>query len=219
MGQRPGGLTAVCVLTLVMGSMGLLSGLGGLLGLVAGQVLQQSMLKVQPGMDPGMREAQQDMQDELARLTDRFRPFQWARVVGQLLLSMAMIAAAVLALRVKPAGRQALLWALIAALFLTVAQAALEGAVLRLSGPVMQKSIQRIAQQAGPPGQRPPPGFDQMMGGIGQAMVVMQWVVLLGWTALKCAFYLIGAWYLTRPAVVALFARRPEPPSAEFTNA
>ena len=61
------------------------------------------------------------------------------------------------------------------------------------------------------PGAKQPPGFDQLMGGMSQAVVVMQWVMVVGMAALWRIFYLVGVWYLAQPAVKALFA--PAAPS------
>jgi hypothetical protein len=218
MSQRTGGLTALCVLALVAGALGLLSGLSGVLNLLAGEKLQRAILQVQPAANPGMQDAQKVMQEELAAVMMRYRTFHWVQAACQLLLSTMMISGAILALLLKPAGRSLLLTSLIVALLFVPVQSTLGGLMLQKSGPIMEKSMERMAKQAAPPGARQPPGLNEMMGALGRVMVIMQWIMLVGLALVKCIFYLFGVWYLTRPAVAELFARRAGSPSVELTS-
>jgi hypothetical protein len=135
-----------------------------------------------------------------------------------LALSTVMISGAILALLLNPAGRSLLLTSLVAALLFVPVQSIFGGLMLQKTGPIMQKSMERMAKQAAPPGARQPPGFNEMMGAFGRVMVVMQWVMLVGLALVKCIFYLFGVWYLTRPAVAELFARRAQSTSGELTS-
>lgn len=218
MSQRTGGLTALCVLALVAGALGLLSGFSGVLNLLAGEKLQRAMLQVQPVANPGMQEAQQELQEELAAVMMRYRAYHWIQAACQLALSTLLISGAILALLLKPAGRSLLLTSLIAALLFVPMQSTLGGLMLQKTGPIMEKSMERMAKQAAPAGARQPPGFNEMMGAFGRVIVVMQWIMLVGLALVKCIFYLFGVWYLTRPAVAELFARRARSPSVELTS-
>ncbi len=218
MSQRTGGLTALCVLALVAGALGLLSGFSGVLNLLAGEKLQRAILQVQPAANPGMQDAQQEMQEELAAVMVHYRAFHWIQAACQLALSTMMISGAILALLLKPAGRFLLLTSLIAALVLVPVQSILGGVMLQKTGPIMEKSMERMAKRAAPPGARQPPGFNEMMGAFGRVIVVMQWVMLVGLALIKCVFYLCGVWYLTRPTVAELFVRNARSPVGELMS-
>ena len=218
MSQRTGGLTTLCVLALVAGALGLLSGFSGVVNLLAGEKLQQAILQVQPAANPGMQDAQQEMQEELAAVVTRYRTFHWIQAACQLALSTIMISGAILALLLNPAGRFLLLTSLIAALLFVPVQSLFGGLMLQKTGPIMQKSMERMAKQAAPPGARQPPGFNEIMGAFGRVIVVMQWGMLVGLALVKCMFYLFGVWYLTRPTVADLFVRHARSPAGELTS-
>lgn len=206
MKQRPGGLTAICVITLVVGALGVLSGISQFVNLLIGQKLQAAVLQAQAGAGEAALQAQREMQAKMAAITQKYAVYHWVCATTQSILAWIMIVGAVLSLRLRPAGRTLLLVALVASLLFEPAKAVLTAAVTKQSAPVIVASMKAAAQNSAPPGSRQSEEIGQMMGGLSQLVVVMQWVVLIGMTALWCIFYLVGVWYLTKPAVRALFA-------------
>jgi hypothetical protein len=55
MSRRTGGLTAVCVIAIVVGVLGLLSGLSRVVGLAVGDKMQTAVFAIQPQINPGMQ--------------------------------------------------------------------------------------------------------------------------------------------------------------------
>ena len=203
MSRRTGGLTAVCVIALVVGILSVLSGLFQFTNLLFADKLQAAVAGIQPGAEA--QQLQQEMSQQTAAISRKYAVYHWLSASTQSVLAWIMIVGAVMTLRLKPAGRKLLLAALIASLLFEPAKAVLTAAVTRETAPIILASMQQAAKASAPPGAKPPEGIDPMISGISQLVVVMQWVMLIGMTALWCVFYLIGAWYLTRPAVKALF--------------
>ena len=209
MSRRTGGLTAVCVIALVVGILSAFSVISQFANLLFADKLQAAVARIQP--DAGAQQLQQEMSEQTAAITRKYAIYHWLSAATQSVLACLMIVGAVLALRLNPAGRKLLLAALIASLLFEPAKAALTAAVLRETAPVIVASMQQAAKASAPEGAQQPQGLDPMISGISQLVVVMQWIMLIGLTALWCVFYLVGVWYLTRPAVKALFV--PEAPS------
>src|SRR5437868_6558464 len=71
---RPGWLTALCVMCIVLGALGVLNSLFGTLGVIGGKAVQTW---VQPkgsssGMPPEMQEAQEKFQQDLYGVQDKY---------------------------------------------------------------------------------------------------------------------------------------------------
>lgn len=206
MNRRPGGLTAICVIALVVGILSVFSGLSQFVNLLVGQKLQAAVMQVQAGNGEAAQQAQQETQAKMAAIARKYAVYHWACATTQSILAWIMIVGAVLSLRLKSAGRKLLLIALVASLLFEPAKAVLTAAVTKQSAPVIIASMKAAAQNSAPPGSRQAEDINQMMGGLSQLIVAMQWAMLIGMTALWCIFYLVGVWYLTKPAVKALFA-------------
>ncbi|HXT59609.1 MAG TPA: hypothetical protein VN699_13295 [Pirellulales bacterium] len=211
MSRRTGGLTAVCVIAIVVGVLGVLSGLSQIANLTVGGRMQSAMLALQPQINPGMQAAQQEMLEKTLAVNAKYAIYLWISIGMQLVLALAMIVGAILALSMRPAGRRILLAALVASLLFEPARTVLTSTIVKETGPITAQYMQNLGKVSAPPGAKPPPGFEEMMGGMSQAVVAVQWVVLIGMAAAWCIFYLVGVWYLAQPAVKALFA--PAAPS------
>jgi hypothetical protein len=204
MSRRTGGLTAICVIALVVGVLSAFSSFSQFLSLLVGDKLQAAIAQVQPANNQGMQEIQQEMFAKTAAITRKYAVYHWISLAAQSILAGIMIVGAILTLQLKAAGRMLLLIALAGSLFFEPAKAALSAAVANEMMPITVEMMQQAAK-AGPPGAKQPPGFEEMMGGMSRAIVVLQWAMLIGMTAAWCIFYLVGVWYLTKPAVKALF--------------
>lgn len=205
MSQRTGGLTAICVIALVLGALSIFSAFSQALSLLAGDKLQAAISQAQPANVQGMQQAQQEMLEKAAAITRKYAVYHWISFAVQSILAGLMIVGAILTLQLKSAGRKLLLFALAASLLFVPAKAVLTGLVTKETAPLITEMMDQLAKNSAPPGAKQPPGFDQVMGGMARIMVVMQWVMLVGMAALWCIFYLVGVWYLTKPAVKALF--------------
>lgn len=205
MKRRPGGLTAICVIALVVGILSVLTGLSQFASLLFGQKLQAAIMRVQPGNNPELQKTRQEIQVKTEFIARKYAPYQWLSAATQSILAWMMIVGAALTLCLKTAGRKLLLIAFAASVVFEPAKAVLTGAAMRETAPVMMQSMQQAAKSSALPGSPQADDVNQMMGGLSQLIVVMQWVMLIGLMLLWCVFYLVGVWYLTKPAVKALF--------------
>jgi len=205
MSRRTGGLTAICVIALVLGILSAFSSVMQFVSLLVGDKLQTAISEVQPKHNQGMQDVQQQIMEKTAAITQKYAVYHWVCFAVQSILAAIMIVGAILALQLKASGRTLLLIAFAGSLLFEPAKAALTAAVTRETMPITLEGIKQAAEASEAPGKKPPPGFEQMIGGISKTIVVMQWVVLVGMTAAWCIFYLVGVWYLTKPAVKALF--------------
>src|SRR6188474_1546783 len=72
---RPGVLTTICVLAIVLGALGVCSALFTSVALVVGKQLQQAMQpQAQPGVNNEMLKIQKEMQDEINAVNDQYFP-------------------------------------------------------------------------------------------------------------------------------------------------
>src|SRR5438552_666160 len=70
---RPGWLSALCVLCIVLGALGLVNSAFGTLGIIAGPKVQQMMAaQPQPGIPDDLKEAQQKMQADMYAIQKKY---------------------------------------------------------------------------------------------------------------------------------------------------
>src|ERR1700758_1259547 len=108
---RPGGLTAVCVLAIVLGCLGLISGLTRLVALVAAPQLNEALIKQMP-------EEQARLQSELVAQTNavtaRWKPVLYLLCLAHFVFAGCLLAGAITTLQWKPSGRKLLAATLLA---------------------------------------------------------------------------------------------------------
>ena len=121
--RRPGGLTAVCVIAIVLGGLGLLGSLVTMASLAAGSRLQQAftMSPQGPGRD-GFAEVQRTMQQRIQAVTDRY----WWPNAGFALvnvgLAAGMLAGGIMALNRTPRARTLLITVFAVALLFEISR-------------------------------------------------------------------------------------------------
>lgn len=97
--RRPSGLTAVCMIAIVLGSLGLLGSLMAIVSLVAGPRIQEAFSAPfqQPGGDR-MAEAQRAMQQKIQAVADRYRWPNAGFAVVNLAVATALVAGGIMGL-------------------------------------------------------------------------------------------------------------------------
>ena len=91
-GFRPGGLTTVCIIAIVLGALGLLGGLSGLaMSLVGNQVQQWQAGLGTAGVPAEMAKMQTEMNTSMMAVTDRFRNVSLATAVFRLGVAAALL--------------------------------------------------------------------------------------------------------------------------------
>ncbi|MFN0052810.1 MAG: hypothetical protein ACKV0T_11505 [Planctomycetales bacterium] len=197
---RPGGLTAVCILALLLGIVGLLTGCAGLASQAFGAQLQEAMSGMQPGGNEAMRQAQQEMNTKILAVAKKYAWMTVPLLVVKMVAELLMIAGAAGALGLKPFGRKWLMWGLTAAL--VIESISLIPALLlqNETQAVTQEYMNKIMSGAGG-GQ----GAAEFGSSITQVATIIGLVLAIGWLLVKALYYVLSLRYLRKREIAALF--------------
>ena len=194
-GRRPGGLTLVCVIAIVLGALGLLGALMGMASLAIGSAVQDAFtMRQQPGMADEVVDAQIEMQESVQAVTDRYWGFHLGFSLVHLVVAGGLLAGGIVALRLSPSGRRFLITAFVVAILFELSRAVFQGIVQIDMWAGISDSMSRMAEiptkNGGPSG--------AFLAAVMNASVL----VGIGFTACfvlaKVIFYGVGARYLSR---------------------
>jgi hypothetical protein len=202
--KRPGWLTAICVIAIILGVLGVFAMLAGAGGLVFNTMFREQFANrpQAPGMPQGIADAQQKMQEAMYAVADRYFIADVILLPMHGLVSIFLIVAAARAMTLIPETRKLFQWALIAALIMLVAMS-LKGLVqqIEMFG-VMDQFIKDMAgNMPGQGGQ----GKDVFVTAMRVGMIIGA-VFGFGWQFILCLFYALSLNYLARPNTAALYA-------------
>jgi hypothetical protein len=203
MKKKPGGLLVVCIAAIVLGGLGLLSGLSGIVMLAIAPQIQANMKVGNPN---AMDDAVQAMQTKMTVVTDRWRPIQFALFAPHLLLAAGLVTGGILGLRVNPLGRTLLIYVFCGAILFEVIRLIPTIAIQCEMIPIMQE----MAKDMQPKGKAGP--GDGAVAAIMMGSVIVGLVIGIGMVLAKMGMYLWGALYLRKQEIVDLF--NPEDPFA-----
>ena len=208
--RRPGGLTAICVIGIVLGSLGVLGSLAGIAGLVAGPRLQEAMM---PPAGPGGNksiEIQRTMQKKMQAVTDRYRWPNGAFALMNLGLATSMLAGAVMALKRGPKARALLITVFAVAIpfeiLRTVVLAFMQWETSAVVSDMLPRMMAVPAPVNGPQAQQ----AAAMASAVAKASVVAGIAFLVIFSVAKLSYYAIGWFYLRRPVVRHWFSGADE---------
>jgi len=208
MKTRPGGLTAICVIVLVLAGLGILGGLLGAVGQLASQQMQSAFSGMnQPGMDNDLAEMQMEMNKQMMGVQKKWMPITLSFLAASVLVSVGLLLGAIFSLQAKPVGRTILSWSLVLAILVDGGELIPTIMAQMETVDVMKASMGKMMQSQGG---NAPPGSAEMMSGfmsIG-AYVGIAFVVI--WAVLLIGFYLFSLVYLGKPHVAAYFADEDE---------
>jgi hypothetical protein len=210
-GYRPGGLTSVCIIAIVLGVLGFLTGSLTLVTQAASNQLQQ--LQSQwgaAGASPQVRDVQAEMNAKSMAIMNRFRLVNVLLGLAQLGLCAALVIGGVRTLRLNERGRKLLFIACSLAMLFELTRAVPTVLMQLENMALMADYFPRVMEASVPSGQSQQVAeFAKMMT---RFSLIMGWVILFGWLSMKLAFYGSSAYYLTRPKTKALFAAtKPSP--------
>ncbi len=220
--NHPVWLKVVCIVSIVLGSLGLLMSIAGLVGQLSIERTNDATLRLMESLQQGaapqpMIELQKELQSEIVAIQQRFMPLNLVLLGGNVLVAGALLAGGIQALRMKPAGRKLLLAALIAAAVFEVVRVPPTAFMQWQMSKLMSPFMQRIMDAGTPPGTAVPPAqrrfMDKMARSVMVTTILIGIVTALSMAAVKIAFYVAGAWLLRRPHVRAMYL--PEPAVAE----
>ena len=100
---RPAGLTAICVITIVLGCLGLASSLMTLAALAARPWMQEMVAaSMPPQRNEKLRDAQLAMQQQIETVNRRYETFNWGFTLANLALSATLLAGGIMTLKCVP---------------------------------------------------------------------------------------------------------------------
>jgi hypothetical protein len=201
---RPTALTVICILAIVFGALGLLTGGIGLLSQLFSSQLQQAISTQQTGINGPAGEAQVEMVTRTMEITKKYNPVMIPLTVGKILVEGALLIGAIMALGLKLQGKTLLAGALVAAAILETIQFVPRTMMGRETQAAVADLMPQIMAAAQAGGRGVPPGLDMgsMMSGIGTVTLVLG----VCWLVIKIVLYLLGIRYLRRPDISALFS-------------
>jgi hypothetical protein len=197
---RPGGLTVICVLAMVLGGMGVLAGCFGLAAQALSSGIQQAVVGM-PGQNMPGAEAQRKVQEKMMAVGNRYKWVTLSLLVIKIFVEAALVAGALLAWGLNPRGWSWLHGALIAVIVFECVHA-IPQVLIQVETQSLMKEMM-AAQQAR---NQAPPGLENMMSSIFSAAGILSLVFISLWLAGKLVFYVVGIRYLRKPGTRALFA-------------
>lgn len=209
--KRPGGVLAVALLAIGLGSLGGCVGLWSLAGAAMQgrlQETQQRILEQGAAANPQLQ-AQLDAQRELQEVTSAWMPFTVTHQALNLIASTVLLVVGILLLRWHPLAPMAFLVAGAANAVVDLAGAVLGVLVQRDTSEVMRRMMSSAAATDPASAQE----MGRMFDGIMQASAWVSMCFAGGWVLLKLVYYGWGAVYLRRPDPRRLFEAAPPSPN------
>ena len=200
---RPGGLTALCILAIVLGALGVLTGLGGIAAVALQGPMQDAVAHLQPQQDA---DVQQKLMEESREFARQHAVRNGVLAGLRLLVASGLLTGGILTLRLRPYGRKILLIALASGIGFEIAQLWPAVEAIPFTQRAMELSMEGQQKQAQGNGKNAQDAA-AMMRVMAKAIAAMQVMVIAGMFLAKAGFYGFGLWYLTRPHVAALFVR------------
>jgi hypothetical protein len=211
--QRPGGLTVICVLAIVIGALGLMTGCVGLFSQVFNQQMQDGLAGIQARDNKEVGELQKEMNAKVVLASAKYALLNKLLAVAQLAVAGSLLAGGIMSLKLRPLGRKLLLGAFVAAIVVETAQLYPTLAVQRATAPIVAEYTPKMVKAQAPQGGQQP-GMNEAMSAIMSVAMIVGMVFVIGMAVVKGVFYVIGIVYLRKPSVALLFT----PPAIEPTE-
>ncbi len=202
--KRPGALTAIAIIGLILGSLGTCSGLtsiGSILAQDSLQAFSRQMVETASMGDPSALQAQLEMQDRVNALAAEWRPALLGHQVLNMLASLALVAGCILLLRGKPKGPAIVIAAAAASILIDGAGGVITALYQLESSAIVEEFLAQ--QAASDPALA---GAERSMSAIGTASARAAMLFSGVWALVKIGFYAFSIVRLRKPDVRALFA-------------
>lgn len=216
MAKLSGSFQAVCIVAIILGALGLLTGLAGLVNLVGGQQYQEAVAAQTTAFVPAskaQRDAQRAMSAELEEATATWRGVVVAFLPVQFLVASGLVAGGVGSLRLAPTGRVVLMAALALGIVLEAGRIVPTLVIQWKTAEVTSRMMPEMMRASQPQGQPLPPQaqaqIEATTGAMMKAGIVFGFVLGALIALAKAGYYVLGLIHLRRPSVRALF----EPPT------
>jgi len=202
---RPGWLTALCVICIVLGALGLMNSLFGAVGAAAGPALQ-TMFQPKggtPGFPAEMEQAQQDLQADMLDVQKKHLVPIILALVFRFVAATLLLAGGLWCLGLREMGRKLLIVGCAVALLFEIGHTILQSFVMMDT----MTAVNSFAEKMGASMQQGnnAPNIGGFMKWYMSAIMVVQIVVMYGLSLLKAALFTFGLIYLQRTHIKALF--------------
>ncbi len=197
--RRTGGVTAICVVAIVLGALGFLGSVAGIIGMLVGERIGSMMEGVQAqGLPPEARQVQQQMNQQMMALARRWRPVVAPLTIFHLVVCVLLIAGAIGALRESVTGYKLFIWGLWGSIGYLVLYAPTTLIFTVENSKLVQRFMPELMRAAGPQGGGAPAGFEEMMQTTMTVSMVfgMAWTVI--WSLVQGGFYLFSVLYFRK---------------------
>lgn len=207
--NHPAWLKVVCIGCIVLGSLGLLTGLIGIAGQLFNASVQSSMEKFMGAMQQGAPnktlEIQRKMQAEIGAVQQRYLVMNLILLGVQLFVAALLLVGGIQALRMKPVGHKLLIAAMSAAVVFELVRLPPTIIMQWESSKIMQPFMDEMMAGSGPQGGGMTPAqkrtFQTIMRSSMMFGVLFGVAMALGMAAVKIAFYGCGIWILRKPHI------------------
>ena len=211
---RPGWLSALCVICIVLGALGLMNSVFGTIGLVVGPSFQRFMAaQPQPGMTEELKKAQENFQEDMYKIQ---RKYIWPLSVSMLVrvvVCTLLLVGGIRALSMVEKGRKLLIVACSIALVFDLLQAILQLVIAVENMTVTNEFMEVMASQGG----STPKEVEAVIKTIGSVIRFLVLGMVCVFALAKIAFYIFTVLYLQKPHIMALF-KASEPPAPALTS-
>ena len=204
--RRPGWLTSICVISIVLGALGAMNSVVAFGGTLFGQQLQTAISpNTTQGMPEEMKELQEKFQSEVNGVQDRFFFAILAAAALRFAVALALLIGGIQCLGLKESGRVLLVTACAAALVFEIIYTVLQSLMNMEMMTAFNSYIEGVVQTMPRGGAGPPPDvLMTIMRGSFMAGLVIQYIIVL----VKMIFYAFALYYLQRQPIRTLFANR-----------
>jgi len=207
--ERPSGVTTIGVIAIVLGVLGGFGGLAGVFGPMAGKAIQQKIITAaEANPEDAELQMQADLQKKTMAIGDKYAAMNMIIGAVMLIACIALLVAAIMALRGSPTGRSMLaamcLLLLVCDLGKTILQVIQQREVMSGMEGAMSGMLQADENLQGEQGEK----AQEMIGFVVKAGVIVGMVMAVGWFLLKAAFYFYASRYLNRPDVKSYYDAR-----------
>jgi hypothetical protein len=208
---RPGWLSVLCVLCIVLGALGLMNSVFGTIGLAVGPRIQRFMA-AQPksGMPEELKKAQETFQEDMYQIQ---RKYIWPLSISmffRVVVCTLLLVGGIRALSLAEQGRKLLMIACAIALVFDLLQAILQLVIGIENMTVTNEFMEAMAS----PGGTTPKDVEIFIKTLGSVIRFLVVGMICVFALAKIAFYIFSVLYLQKPHIVALFKTEQSPTPA-----
>lgn len=209
--MRPKGLTAICIIGIILAGLGFISVSGGLLWWIAGNRFFETMSNFGP-VNPQQAELQETMMHEVAELQQRWAPVTIALTIVQAVLVVLLLVASIKGLRLRKGAGRLLATTMAFSLLFELARI-YPNYMLQQGSQEINEHYQNSLMQTGGNAPQTRVAFT-VMKQAQQVTMVVTYLIMGSWLIAKLGYYGTALWYVNRKDVRMLFE-----PAAENAEA